>query len=55
MPYRFLSFSTNETTDWVPTWRIVVTSLEVFRVEPLGQAVLEEQLREAEIERRVGR
>lgn len=37
-----------------PTWRIVAASLEAFRVEPLGQAVLEERLREAEIERRCG-
>jgi excisionase family DNA binding protein len=37
-----------------PTWRIVAASLEQFRVEPLGQAVLEERLREAELERRVG-
>jgi excisionase family DNA binding protein len=37
-----------------PTWRIVAASLEAFRVEPLGQEVLEERLREAEIERRCG-
>jgi len=35
-----------------PTWRIVAASLEAFRVEPLGQAVLEERLREADVERR---
>lgn len=37
-----------------PTWRIVAASLEAFRVEPLGAEVLEERLREAEIERRCG-
>jgi hypothetical protein len=37
-----------------PTWRIVAASLEAFRVEPLGQAVLEERLREAELDRRCG-
>ena len=37
-----------------PTWRIVAASLETFRVEPLDEAVLEERLREVELERRMG-
>jgi hypothetical protein len=37
-----------------PTWRIVAASLEAFRVEPLAPEVLEDKLREAELERRVG-
>lgn len=37
-----------------PTWRVVAESLQEFRVEPLGAEVLEERLRVAELERRVG-
>jgi hypothetical protein len=36
-----------------PTWRVVAASLKEFREEPLGAGVLEERLREAELERRI--
>jgi excisionase family DNA binding protein len=36
-----------------PTWRVVAESLKEFKIEPLGSEVLEEQLREAELQRRV--
>jgi hypothetical protein len=37
-----------------PTWRVIAESLKEFREEPLGTEVLEERLREAELERRLG-
>ena len=37
-----------------PTWRVVAESLREFRDAPLGAELLEERLREAELERRMG-
>jgi excisionase family DNA binding protein len=37
-----------------PSWRVVAQSLQEFRIEPLGAEVLEEKLREAELQRRIG-
>ena len=36
-----------------PTWRVVEESLQEFRDAPLGAKVLEEKLREVELERRL--